>query len=66
VFVTSNAAAEMYHPFSMGETAENVANDRKISCEEQGRIRFSSQQQSKYFAVLEAAKWDDETAASWK
>ncbi len=53
--------AQMYHPFSMGETAENVANDWKISREEQDAFAFSSQQ--KYFAALEAGKWDDEIAA---
>lgn len=53
--------AEMYHPFSMGETAENVAGDWKISREEQDAFAFSSQQ--KYFAALEAGKWDDEIAA---
>jgi len=52
---------QMYHPFSMGETAENVANDWKISREEQDAFAFSSQQ--KYFAALEAGKWDDEIAA---
>ena len=53
--------AEMYPPFSMGETAENVAGDWKISREEQDAFAFSSQQ--KYFAALEAGKWDDEIAA---
>lgn len=53
--------AQMYHPFSMGETAENVAKDWKISREEQDAFAFSSQQ--KYFAALEAGKWDDEIAA---
>lgn len=50
--------ASMYHPYSMGETAENVANDWKITREEQDAFAFSSQQ--KYFAALEAGKWDDE------
>lgn len=51
----------MYHPYSMGETAENVANDWKISREEQDVFALSSQQ--KYFAALEAGKWDDEIVA---
>jgi acetyl-CoA C-acetyltransferase len=53
--------AEMYHPFSMGETAENVAKQWKISREEQDRFALLSQQ--KYFAAKEAKKWDDELAA---
>ncbi|MGV3595153.1 MAG: thiolase family protein [Sediminibacterium sp.] len=53
--------ASMYHPYSMGETAENVANDWKISREEQDVFSLSSQQ--KYFAALEAGKWDDEIVA---
>ena len=53
--------AEMFHPFSMGETAENVAGDWNISREEQDAFAFSSQQ--KYFAALELGKWDDEIAA---
>jgi acetyl-CoA C-acetyltransferase len=53
--------ASMYHPYSMGETAENVANDWKITREEQDAFALSSQQ--KYFAALEAGKWDDEIVA---
>ena len=53
--------ASMYHPYSMGETAENVANDWKISREEQDVFALSSQQ--KYFAALEAGKWEDEIVA---
>lgn len=53
--------ASMYHPYSMGETAENVANDWKISREEQDVFALSSQQ--KYFEALEAGKWDDEIVA---
>ena len=47
--------AEMYHPFSMGETAENVAGKWKISREEQDSFALSSQQ--KYFAAKTAGKW---------
>lgn len=50
--------AEMYHPFSMGETAENVAKQWKISREEQDAFALSSQQ--KYFAAKAAGKWDEE------
>lgn len=53
--------ASMYHPYSMGETAENVANDWKISREEQDVFALSSQQ--KYFAALKSGKWDDEIVA---
>ncbi len=53
--------AEMYHPYNMGETAENVAKDWNISREEQDAFALASQQ--KYFNALEAGKWDDEIAA---
>jgi 3-oxoadipyl-CoA thiolase len=58
---TNKALAELYHPFSMGETAENVARDWNISREEQDQFAFQSQQ--KYFAALEAGKWADEIVA---
>ncbi len=53
--------AEMYHPYSMGETAENVARDWKITREEQDAFAFASQE--KYFSALAAGKWDAEIAA---
>ncbi len=53
--------ADMYHPFSMGETAENVAKQWNISREEQDEFAFRSQQ--KYFAAKDAGKWEDEIAA---
>jgi 3-oxoadipyl-CoA thiolase len=49
---------ESYYPYSMGETAENVAKQWKISREAQDDFALSSQQ--KYFAALEAGKWKDE------
>jgi len=58
---TNKALAEMYHPYSMGETAENVAKEWNISREEQDVFALSSQQ--KYFAALEAGKWDNEITA---
>ena len=58
---TNKKLAEMYHPFSMGETAENVAREWNISREEQDAFAFASQQ--KYFAALEAGKWENEVAA---
>ena len=50
--------AMLHHPYSMGETAENVARQWKISREQQDEFAFQSQQ--KYFAALEAGKWNDE------
>lgn len=58
---TNKKLAEMYHPYSMGETAENVAREWNISREEQDQFALSSQQ--KYFAAKEAGKWDAEIAA---
>ncbi len=58
---TNKKLAEMYYPYSMGETAENVANDWNITREEQDAFAFASQE--KYFAALEAGKWDDEVVA---
>jgi 3-oxoadipyl-CoA thiolase len=58
---TNKKLASMYHPFSMGETAENVANDWNISREEQDVFALASQQ--KYFAALAAGKWDNEITA---
>ena len=58
---TNKKLAEMYHPFNMGETAENVAREWNISREEQDAFALASQQ--KYFAALEAGKWDDEIIA---
>lgn len=54
----NKSLAEKYHPFSMGETAENVAKQWKISRQEQDEFALSSQQ--KYFAALTAGKWKDE------
>lgn len=49
---------EKYYPYSMGETAENVATQWKISRRAQDEFAFESQQ--KYFAALAAGKWKDE------
>lgn len=48
----------MYHPYAMGETAENVAKQWNISREEQDAFALSSQE--KYFAAKGAGKWNDE------
>jgi 3-oxoadipyl-CoA thiolase len=53
--------AEQYYPFSMGETAENVAKQWNISREEQDVFALHSQE--KYFAAKEAGRWDDELTA---
>ncbi len=58
---TNKKLAEMYQPFSMGETAENVAREWNISREDQDAFALASQQ--KYFAALEAGKWEDEIIA---
>ena len=49
---------EKYYPYSMGETAENVAKQWNISRRAQDEFAFESQQ--KYFAALAAGKWKDE------
>ncbi len=58
---TNKKLAEMYHPYSMGETAENVAREWDISREAQDAFALASQQ--KYFAALDAGKWDAEITA---
>lgn len=52
------ALSAMYHPFTMGETAENVAKQWNISREEQDVFALSSQR--KYFEAKSAGKWNDE------
>jgi acetyl-CoA C-acetyltransferase len=49
---------KLHHPYSMGETAENVARQWNISREQQDEFALASQQ--KYFAALNAGKWKDE------
>ena len=49
---------DKYYPYSMGETAENVARQWKISRHAQDEFAFRSQ--VKYFAALESGKWKDE------
>lgn len=55
---TNKKLAERYYPYSMGETAENVANQWKISREEQDRFAFSSHE--KYFKALGDGIWKEE------
>lgn len=54
----NKALTDKYHPYSMGETAENVANQWKISREEQDAFAFASA--TKYFTAQEAGKFKDE------
>lgn len=49
---TNKALSALYHPFSMGETAENVAEQWKISRQAQDEFAFASQQ--KYQKAHEA------------
>jgi len=55
---TNKKLAEMYHPYSMGETAENVAQQWKIAREAQDAFALSSQQ--KYQAAHAAGKFTNE------
>ena len=57
---TNKKLAAQYYPFSMGETAENVARQWKISREEQDIFAMASQQ--KYFEAHAAGKWTAEIA----
>ncbi|HEY4337158.1 MAG TPA: acetyl-CoA C-acyltransferase [Puia sp.] len=49
---------DRYYPYSMGETAENVARQWNISRQAQDAFALGSQE--KYFAALAAGKWADE------
>lgn len=49
---------DSHHPYTMGETAENVANQWKLSREDQDQFAFESQE--KYQKALEAGKFKDE------
>ncbi|MEO5998687.1 MAG: acetyl-CoA C-acyltransferase, partial [Chitinophagaceae bacterium] len=55
---TNKKLCELYHPYNMGETAENVAKQWNIPREIQDEFAFDSHQ--KYFAALVAGKWEDE------
>lgn len=56
-FVNSKLS-KLYHPYSMGETAENVAEKWKISREDQDKFGLTSQE--KYQRAHEAGKFKDE------
>ena len=55
---TNPKLAAMHHPYSMGETAENVARQYKIPRDEQDRFALWSQQ--KWAAAKEMGLFDDE------
>ncbi|PUZ28057.1 3-oxoadipyl-CoA thiolase [Chitinophaga parva] len=55
---TNKKLAAMYPPYSMGETAENVARQWHISREDQDR--FALRSQTLYKAALDAGKWEQE------
>ncbi|MCH8806340.1 MAG: acetyl-CoA C-acyltransferase [Planctomycetes bacterium] len=55
---TNPRLANLHHPFSMGETAENVARKYEITRAEQDRFALESQQ--KWSAAKRAGKFDDE------
>ena len=57
----NNKLAAVHYPYSMGETAENVARQWKVSREEQDRFALGSQE--KYFAALERGIWKEEIVA---
>lgn len=56
-FINSKLS-KLYHPYSMGETAENVAEKWKITREVQDAFAFSSQQ--KYSKAHQSGKFADE------
>ncbi len=58
---TNKFLAEKYYPYSMGETAENVAQEWHITREQQDAFALASQE--KYFAALKADKWMEEIVA---
>lgn len=55
---TNPKLAAMYHPYSMGETAENVAKKYKLSREEQDQFAYQSQMKCK--AAMKAGNFADE------
>ncbi|MGY8752854.1 MAG: thiolase family protein [Phycisphaerales bacterium] len=55
---TNPKLSELYHPYSMGETAENVAIKWNITREDQDAFAWNSQQ--KWKLAKDAGKWDNE------
>jgi acetyl-CoA C-acetyltransferase len=58
---TNKKLSDLYYPFSMGETAENVAKQWSVSREEQDA--FAANSQAKYFKALAENKFADEIIA---
>jgi len=56
-FINSKLSA-LYHPYSMGETAENVAEKWKINRQDQDEFAYRSNQ--KYFQALGGGKFENE------
>lgn len=52
------ALADMFYPYSMGETAENVAEQWQVSREDQDQFAYETQ--VKYQKAFEAGKFKDE------
>lgn len=50
--------SQMHYPYTMGETAENVAKKWNISRHAQDEFALESQE--KYFRALESGKWKEE------
>lgn len=50
--------SKLYHPYSMGETAENVARKWNVTREQQDQFAFESQR--RYQAAHEAGRFDQE------
>ncbi len=57
----NNKLSRLHYPFSMGETAENVAKQWHIEREAQDAFALHSQE--KYFSALEKGIWNDEIIA---
>ncbi|MEP6748943.1 MAG: acetyl-CoA C-acyltransferase [Bacteroidota bacterium] len=57
---TNKKLAHMYHPYNMGETAENVAKQWQIGRVAQDEFALASQE--KYFTALEKNIWASEIA----
>jgi acetyl-CoA C-acetyltransferase/3-oxo-5,6-didehydrosuberyl-CoA/3-oxoadipyl-CoA thiolase len=55
---TNPRLADQYHPYSMGETAENVAHKFRISREDQDRFALTSQQRAKQ--AMATGRFDEE------
>src|SRR5438874_4966177 len=55
---TNPKLAELHHPYSMGETAENVAQKYQIGREQQDQFAFASQQRTK--KAQQSGRFDEE------